>query len=303
MKSIIVILLILCNGLIYSQDQGITIPGSLGGFFIYHRPKDEIIKKLEEFEKYSPEELTTNSKWTYHLAVSSCKLYLGRDSSLYHFNEAYKINPKGTCEKMLVRHNYFIKAIEEGKESGGENGYIKQIKKETGNFLFSWYLWDLPDFDEFAFIDSCNQKYPPKKVELIVKDSTLNSEIIRRRDQKYRGIDNKKQQELDQINRDFIDSLYLLKGSLDAFDEDEIYIFSMVAHHSEDCDWVYKWTERLIDHYNTGYKGKTLLALLLERMLAKEGYCTEKDVQKRNFFVEMIKLKYPTFFEVIGLNW
>ena len=301
LNYIIVILLLLCHGPLYSQDQGIKIPDSIGGFFIYKVSKDRIIKKLNDFEKYSLQELDTISKWRYHLALSSCKLYLDMDSSLYHFNEAYNINPKGTCGSMWARHNVFIEQVKEGKE----NGYMMQVKKETGDSIFSWFLWDLPDFDEFAFIDACNQKYPPKKVEPIVKDSTLNSEIIRRRDQKYRSIAKLNEQlELDQINRDFIDSLYLLEGSLDAFDEDEIYQFSMVAHHSDDCNWVYKWTERLIDHLMNGYKGKMLLGPLLERMLAEnEGYCTKQDPQKRDYFIHMIKEKYPDFVEKRNLNW
>ena len=158
MKLRIIIFFILCNGLIYCQNQGIELPSSLNGYVVYKVPdKDRIIKHLEEFEKFSPEELTTNSKWRYHLAVSSCRLYLDKDSSLYHFNKAYKIRPKATCESLRVRHNYFIKAIEESKESGIEDGYVKVIKEETGDSIFSWYLWDLPDFDEFAFIDSCSQ--------------------------------------------------------------------------------------------------------------------------------------------------
>jgi len=264
MKSIIVVLLIFCNGPVYSQVQGIQLPEG-SGFFIYKVPdKHRIIEKLEYLEKYSPGELTSNSKWTYHLTVSSCRLYLDMDSSLYHFNEAYKIKPKATCEQMRPRHNHFINAIEKEREEGIEDGYIKIIKQETGNSIFSWYLWDLPDFDEFAFIDSCNKKYPIEEVEQTVKDSTLNSEIIRRRDQKYRiGGDFEKPYKFNQINRDFIDSLYLLKGSLKEFDEDEIEQFSWVAHHSDDCDWVYKWTERLIEHRIVGIGEKCYLGHFL----------------------------------------
>lgn len=304
MKYIIVILLLFCNGLLKSQDEGIELPNHLA-YFVYERPKDEINKKLNEIENYSLEDLSSISKWQYHLAVSSYKLYLDKDSSLYHFNEANKIEPFATCRTLRVRHNTFIKLIEEGKESGVEHAYIKVIKEEKGDSLFSWYLWDLPDFDENGFIDSCNQKYAPKKEEPIVKDSTRNSEIIKRRDQKYRSIDKlKEQQELDQLNRDFVDSLYLLKGSLNAFDEEEIYQFSMVTHHSEDCDWAYKWIERLIDHSMSGYEGKILIGPLLKRMLnAKDGYCTKQDTQKRDYFIYMIKNKYPEFVEKSQLNW
>lgn len=305
MKNILMLFLIFCNGHIYGQDQGIQLPEGIGGAFTYKVSEDRIVKKLKALEQYSPEELTKTSKWWYHLGVSSCKLYLGRDSSLHHFNEAYKAYPKGTCNAMRSRHNTFIRALEEERKTGREDGYIKQIKKETGNIIFSWYLWDLPDFDEFAFIDSCNQQFPVKKVESVVKDSTLNSEIIRRRDQKYRSTgEMAKQQELDQVNRDFVDSLYALKGSLDAFDENEIYQFSMVAHHSEDCDWVYEWAERLIDHSDNGYTGKSLLVPLLERMFrSNDGYCTQQDPQRRDDFVSMIKKKYPEYVERNQLDW
>jgi hypothetical protein len=260
-----------------------------------------MIKKLNDIQKYSFEELTTSSKWWYHLTVSSCKLYLGRDSSLYHFYEAYKIKPEATCGSMSARHNHFLKVLEEEKATGIEDAYIKKIKKETGSIIFSWYLWDLPDFDEFAFIDSCNQLFPPVKVEPI--DTTQISEIIRKRDQKDRG-NLEKQQEFDQINRDFIDSLYLLKGTLNAFNEEEIYQFTMVAHHSEDCDWVYKWLERFIDHCNNGYKGKSMIGPLLDRMLhPKDGYCTKQDAQKRDYFIYMIKDKYPKYLESRKVDW
>ncbi len=300
MKFIVIAVLILFNGLIYCQDQGIELPNHLG-FSIYKKPKDQMIKKLKDIQKYSFEELATSSKWRYHLTVSSCKLYLGRDSSLYHFYKAYKIKPETTCGSMSARHNQFIKDLEEEKVTGRENEYLKIIRKETGNKAFSWYLWDLPDFDEFAFIDSCNQLFPPVKIEPI--DTTQISEIIRKRDQKERG-NLEKQQELDQINRNFIDSLYLLKGTLNAFNEEEIYQFTMVAHHSEDCNWVYKWLERFIDHCNNGYKGKSMLGPLLDRMLhPKDGYCTKQDVQKRDYFIYMIKDKYPKYLESRKVDW
>ena len=305
MKLSIIVFLILCNGLVYSQDAGIQLPDSLGGPFVYKVSKDRIIKMLEAFEKYSLEELNTNSKWWYHRTVSSCKLYLDRDSSLYHFNEAFKLKPKATCESLRTRHNYFIKAIEESEKSGIEDGYIKIIKEETGDSLFSWYLWDLPDFDEFAFIELCNQKYPIKITEPSVKDSTLNSEIIRRRDQKYRSIGElTKQHELDQINRDFIDSLYTLESSLNEYHADAIYQISMVAHHSEDCDWTYKWLERLIDLSMNGYAGQIFLGPCIKRMFSpNDGFCTLQDSEKRNIFIEMIKLRHPNFFKKMRMNW
>ena len=305
MKHILILFLVLCNGLIYCQDQGIQIPDSDVGFFIYKASKERATKRLEVLEKYSVEELNTNSKWSYHLTVSSCRLYLEMDSSLFHFNEAYRIYPKGTCSVLRVRHNHFVKALEDERKTGQEDSYIKIIKEETGNKVFSWYLWDLPDFDEFAFINECDQNYPVKKTEPVVRDSTLNSEIIRKRDQKYRKTgDFEKQLKLDELNREFIDSLYLLKRSLEAFDEEEIEQISLVAHHSEDCDWVYKWTERLIDLYNGGYDGSSLLGPLLERMLnVKEGYCTKQDAQKRDYFIYMIKDKYPEFIEKRNLDW
>lgn len=300
MKYILALFIILGNGLIYSQDQGIQLPGGLGGPFVYKVSKDRIIKTFDDFEKYSFEELTAKSKWWYHLTVSSCRLYLDRDSSLYHFEEAYKIMPKTTCEEMRLRHNTFIKAVEKEREEGIVDGYLELIRRETGNSKFSWYLWDLPNFDEFAFIDSCNLKYPNENT---TKDTTNISETIRKRDQKNRN-NFREQQPLDKINREFIDSLYLLKGTLAAFTKEEIYQFSMVAHHSEDCDWAYKWMERLIDHYNGGYSGKSVLGPLLERMLsAKDGYCTNQDAQKRDYFIYMIKDKYPDFFEKNKLSW
>jgi len=299
---LVVTFILLANSLTYSQDKGIQLPEG-NGFFIYEVPdKQRIIDRLQRLEKYSTDKLTINSKWTYHLTVSSCRLYLNKDSSLYHFNEAYKIKPKATCSSMRVRHNTFIKALEKEKKEGIVDPYVEVIRTETGNNEFSWYLWDLPNFDEFAFIESCNQDYPIINNN-VKRENTEISEIIKNRDQKKRN-NLKEQQILDQVNRDYIDSLFLIKESLNEFIEEEIYQISMVTHHSEDCDWVYKWTERLIDHYEKGYKGKTVLGPLLKRMFNEyDGYCSKQDLQKRDYFIYMIKYKYPKFVENNKIKW
>ena len=273
---------------ISGYSQGVDLPKG-SGFFIEEESKERLEKKYNLINEYSLTDLSKTGKWTYFLTLSSIRLYSGRDSSVHYFYKAFDIRPKSTCRVMRLIHYDTIGEIQDGH------------KEKT----YSWYLWDLPNFDEFSFIDFCNQKYPRKKRESIVKDSTHNSEIIRRRDQKYRSMGKlKEQQELDQLNRKFIDSLFLLNGSLKSFTGEEIYQFSMVAHHSEDCEWNYKWMERLIDHNMSGYNGKMLLGPLLERMLdAKDGYCTEQDAQKRNYFIYMIKDKYPEFVEQSQLSW
>jgi len=74
MKSIIVIFLISCTAVGYSQNQGIELPDSVAGCFIYNMPdKDRIIKKLNDCLKYSPEVLTRTSKWSYHMRISSSR--------------------------------------------------------------------------------------------------------------------------------------------------------------------------------------------------------------------------------------
>lgn len=300
MKYSTLLSFILLSWHLFGQNHKVQLPDNLGGPPVYKVTEERIVNKLEAFEKYTLEELTPNSQWWYHLTLSSCKLYLDRDSSLYHFRQAYKIMPKATCEDMRIRHNTFIKTLQKEKEEGIVDPYIEVIRKETGKSEFSWYLWDLPDFDEFTFIDTCNQKYPIQNVKFA---NTKISETIRIRDQKNRN--NLQEQELlDQINRDYVDSLYLIKESLDEFAEEEIYQISMVTHHSEDCDWVYKWTERLIDHYEKGYEGKTLLGPLIERMFKKnDGYCTKQDPQKRDYFIYMIKGKYPKFVKMKKIKW
>jgi len=92
MKSVVITLLILCNGLLNSQDQGVQIPDGIGGFLIYDKPDSEVIDHQNKIVEYKLDELTINSKWWYHLTVSSCRLYLGQDSSLYHFQELYQSN-------------------------------------------------------------------------------------------------------------------------------------------------------------------------------------------------------------------
>jgi len=50
MKAILVLLLLLGNGVLKSQDQGIELPNHLG-FFVYEQPKNRVIKHLEETTK------------------------------------------------------------------------------------------------------------------------------------------------------------------------------------------------------------------------------------------------------------
>ncbi len=291
-------------GCVQGQEGNVELPSNLG-FVVYKISGDKVLNHFNELSKYHLEDLTINSKWQYHLVISSCNLYLGRDSSLYNFNEANRIDPYSTCNAMRTRHNTFVNLLEQGKLTGIESEYIKAIRKATGDSIFSWYLWDLPDFDEYAFIDSCNLKYPSKQLQAKKKATTAISEKIEQRDQKYRSIgDLEKQHVLDQINRDYVDSLYASRGTLSEFEEEEVYQFSMVAHHSEDCDWVYQWTERLIDHQMNGYKGKMLLDQLLDRMLhPNNGYCTKQDAQKRAYFIYMIEDKYPGFLDGMHLSW
>ncbi len=301
MKLPVVFFLILYCFLLHSQDQKVKIPDSFGSYFTYRVSEDRLIHKLQQFEAYSDVDLDSISAWRYHIALSSCKLYLGRDSSLYHFKEAFKISPRLTCTTPRSKHNVFMDYVSKGTE----DAYMRQIKKETGDSTFSWYLWDIPDFDEFAFIDSCNILYPLKKKKTISRDNMMYSELIRKRDQEHRGKnDLKNQHASDQKNRDLIDSLYEARGSLDSFNEEEIYQFSMVLHHSEDCEWVYTWSKRLIDFNMSGYKGKMLLGPMLKRMLGSNGgFCTEIDIARRDSFIGRLLKKYPDFLERYKLEW
>jgi len=234
---------------------------------------------------------TVNPKchWVYYLRQSVNRLYLNQDSSSYYLQDALKSNLKGTCKFISFSRTFF------------------DIKKSEGNAKgFSCFYTSLPKDDQLLVDSLCQNIYNElTKEEEIAKDSTQNAEIIRKRDQKYRMEGKMEEQEtLDQVNRDFIDSLYQVKGTIDAFNEEEIYQFSMVAHHSVDCDWVYKWTERFIELHNNGYTGKSILGPLLERMITQDGYCTEQDPQKRNYFIYMIKAKYPNFVKNNHqLNW
>lgn len=262
------------------------------GFYITSGAEDwEIELREKELSKYNYQELDSFSKWTYDLNTSSILLYTSRDSSVYYFNRAYSNQPFATCRVMSAFHSKYLK---------------ENITNKS-----TWYLWDLPDFDENSFINECDEILP-KGEPLLARDTSEIERIIREQDQKYRYLDPvpwQIQSPLDSLNRVYIDSLYDIKGSLKDFTEGEIYQFSMVAHHSEDCDWVYKWTERLLDYHMSGYKGKMLLGALLQRMFdskesnIRDGYCTGIDRQKRDYFIYMIKDKYPEFVESLNFGW
>jgi hypothetical protein len=77
-----------------------------------------------------------------------------------------------------------------------------------------FFYTSLPKDDQLLVDSLCQNIYNElTKEEEIIKDSTQNAEIIRRRDQKYRMEGKMEEQEtLDQVNRDFIDSFVSSKG-------------------------------------------------------------------------------------------
>lgn len=285
MKIIILLFLVFSDTIVYSQQYCMEDLPKINlnkSDSIFLKSNEDLLKKIS-FSIIDPQ-----CQWAYYLRQSVNRLYLKKDSSTYYLNEALHKNLNGTCKYIAFSRTFFEIKYSEGKTEG-----------------FSCFYTSLPKINQLVIDSLCQNLYDSlAKKESIIKDSMLISEIIRRRDQKYRGTgEMEKQKILDQVNRDFIDSIYAIKKSIAGFDEDEIYQFSMVAHHSEDCDWVYKWTERFIELYNDGYKGNTLLTALFDRMFAPDGYCTEQDTQKRDFFMYMIRNKYPTYFESHKLNW
>lgn len=275
--------------------QSNTLPEG-SGFFIKAVSQDRIDEKKRLIYNINVNDLDTSSKWSYYLTKSSIQLYSDFDSSLYYFEKAYFLKPIATCNIMTA----------------SAHGFASENSKGLNT---TWYLEDLPNFDEIEFLNKCqqdkiarkshddkNNRYIGKSSRVIPlerKSTTVLSERIRKADQNFRSKgDMVQQQKNDQINRDLIDSLYSINGSLDAFTEVEIYQFSIVAHHSEDCDWVYKWAERFIALYDSGYKGSSFLGPLIERMFDEnEGYCTTQDPQKRNYYIFMLKNKYPNYFQ------
>jgi len=253
--------------------------------FLMHdktKSKSEIETRVLKLDKTIIENLDSLKLGLHYMCKSSLYLYSGRDSSFNYLQKAIALNPKNVCGVLCgARRVQYLKDNEE------------------------WFIHDLnvSNIDSFM-LAKCGQKWNEAIDESTIDREPVSykSDIAKRimsNDQKYRVNDKinwNKQNRLDSLNRIFIDSLYLAKGTLSKFSNDEMDAISFVIHHSNDCYWVMRWFQIWLREYNEGNfdgRGK-LIGLAFNRMLMNEdAFCKQELPDLSTIFLERIRNEFP----------
>ena len=213
---------------------------------------------------------------------SSLYLYAGRDSSFAYLREALALNPNNVC---------------------GVLWRVRHIQHVNGNR--EWFIPDLqvPGIDSFMYA-TCGEKWVEavNEPEIDRRPTVYTSKIadrIMRNDQKHRGdeaVNWEEQNKLDSLNRVYVDSLYLAKGTLHGFSREETDAISFVIHHAEDCHWVLKWLDIWLHEYHEGnFDGRGIvIGPAFDRMLMNDdAYCMGELPHLSKAFLERIRKEYP----------
>ena len=244
--------------------------------------KVEIEARLLRLNKKITENLDSVKLGLHYMQKSSLYLYSDRDSSFNYLQKAIALNPKNVCGVLWgVRRHQYLDNNEE------------------------WFIPDLnvSNIDSFM-LSKCGQTWSDAIDESKIdrEPVTYKSNIAKRiisNDQKYRvsdKIDWKKQNRLDSLNRIFIDSLYLAKGTLSEFSNEETDAISFVIHHSNDCYWVLRWLQIWISEYHNGEfdgKGKVIGPAFNRMLMNEDAYCKEELPDLSRVFLERIRKEFP----------
>ena len=248
--------------------------------------RDSILnqKELAILDSYDLNDIHKDALWSYYSYKASLHFYLSKDSILHNLNLAFTQNERAVCRNFLGFENLFKQLIEDKRESTG----------------FSWFLWDIPDDMEVYIRDRCKEHSVDQareaEKEQVRKQSTIEKYILTN-DQKYRGNNEMNwelQNPLDLINRNYVDSLYSINKSFAHFDKYEQNAFSIVLHHSNDCEWNKKWFLIWFDEIDKGYvNGGHLFGQAIIRMLEPDkGVCWVRDPTGTRAFIDKLKRTY-----------
>jgi len=249
---------------------------------------DGLNKNFARIMQYDYNELTKASKGRYNLINTVYRIYNEKDSVDFYFNRAYKMSTKSVCLTITGYERYHKRRVASGEISSGIRPFIH----------------DMVNIDADVFLDNCNRlldslkSNDTKEAEIIISKEILE---IKNNDRKYRVNGNEDwslQNELDSINRNLLDSLYFAKKSLKPFSEDELFVISLVLHHSADCDWNKKWTRIFFyEKTKSNLHGLSLLGPAMDRMYdEKDGYCYTRDSLTTKLFLNELKVEFPKIF-------
>jgi hypothetical protein len=254
-------------------------------YFLMHDKnitKSEIENRITRLNDTNTEILDSVKLGIHYMHKSSLYLYSGRDSSFNYLQKAIELNPNNVCGVLWrVRR---IQYLDDNKE---------------------WFIPDLnvSNIDSFM-VTKCGQSWIDAIDESKINREPITykskiAERIMKHDQKYRvsdKVDWQKQNRLDSLNRIFIDSLYLAKGTLSEFNNEEIDAISFVIHHSNDCYWVLRWLQIWISEYHNGKfdgKGKVIGPAFNRMLMNEDAYCKDEVPELSRVFLERIRKEFP----------
>ena len=273
-----------------SAQDSLTLPSNWG-LTLYPKSSDLISEDYSKLLSYDYDKLTHVAKASYNLRYSILRLYSGRDSSLFYFQKAYRQRPKYVCNIIVPTASYHESRIKDGDIH--EN--------------YNWFLLDIPDFSETDFINECDSIFFSNKK--IIKEVYSNLfEKISRNDHKYRtnkDINWEKQNYLDSINRNIIDSIYISHGSLLKLSQDEINLISLILHHSDECFWNRKWVEYFFKEIVlNNIDAPQFLGIAIDRMYRKgDGFCYKEDAFEVKSLIDSLNSIYPDLTEKFFGNY
>lgn len=242
-------------------------------------------KELAILESYDLKDIHKDALWSYYAYKANLHFYLSKDSVLYNLNMAFSLNERAVCRTLLGIEELVKRVISNGIEPPE----------------FSTFLWDIPNDTEAYIRDRCKE-YSVERARNSEKEKARKKSYIEKfiiaNDQKYRGNNEMNwdlQNPLDLINRIYLDSLYNINKSFKDFNSYEQNAFSLVLHHSNDCEWNKKWILIWLDEISKGYvNGGNLFGEAIKRMLEPDkGVCWKLDPTGTRAFIDKLKKKFP----------
>jgi len=256
--------------------------------------RDSIVnqKELAILESYDLNDIHKDALWAYYTYKASLHFYLDKDSVLYNLNIAFSKNTRAVCGGLLDTEGLIKRMISIGREPPN----------------FSMFLWDIPDDMEAYIRGRCKEYSVERELNSEKEKARKQSDIERfiiANDQKYRGNNEMNwelQNPLDLINRNYLDSLYNINKSFKNLNSYEQDAFSLVLHHSNDCEWNKKWFMIWFDEISKDHvNGGNLFGEAIKRMLEPhKGVCWMRNPIETRIFIDKLK---GTFSDKMALDY
>ena len=214
--------------------------------------------------------------WLNNSIANKLALISPEDSLIeYYTLTAFQLDTVSFCKGYINIHN----------ETQSEDSYFK-----------SHFLDNCKDENLIYIRDYCKDNYLELSQEIIrqyeeKKSKESESKLINQTyidalekiskldqtERKKNTVDWTIQGKLDSLNRLKLDELYKQYGfpSKELVKSEGVKNAFLVLHHSTDCEWNIKWTERFLEHYDEIGGGEIFLFYLNRNFNKKDGQCKD----------------------------